>query len=165
MMLRQLVKVTDAYPLTEADIALITTASSLHDIGKIGIQDDILKKKGKLTKEEYEVIKTHVEKSVEMIRFLPHMNYVIPAVLSHHERYDGKGYPNGIKGKEIPILGRILAVCDSFDAMVSRRAYKEKLSVEYAIGELENGKGTQFDPDVAQAFIELVEEDPSFIKR
>ena len=165
MMLRQLVKVTDAYPLTEADIALITTASSLHDIGKIGIQDDILKKKGKLTKEEYEVIKTHVEKSVEMIRFLPHMNYVIPAVLSHHERYDGKGYPNGIKGKEIPILGRILAVCDSFDAMVSRRAYKEKLSVEYAIGELENGKGTQFDPDVAQAFIELIEEDPSFIKR
>ena len=93
------------------------------------------------------------------------MNYVIPAVLSHHERYDGKGYPNGIKGKEIPILGRILAVCDSFDAMVSRRVYKEKLSVEYAIGELENGKGTQFDPDVAQAFIELVEEDPSFIKR
>ena len=140
-------------------------AGLLHDIGKIGIQDDILKKKGKLTKEEYEVIKTHVEKSVEMIRFLPHMNYVIPAVLSHHERYDGKGYPNGIKGKEIPILGRILAVCDSFDAMVSRRAYKEKLSVEYAIGELENGKGTQFDPDVAQAFIELVEEDPSFIKR
>ena len=111
------------------------------------------------------MIKTHVEKSVEMIRFLPHMNYVIPAVLSHHERYDGKGYPNGIKGKEIPILGRILAVCDSFDAMVSRRVYKEKLSVEYAIGELENGKGTQFDPDVAQAFIELVEEDPSFIKR
>ena len=71
----------------------------LHDIGKIGIQDDILKKKGKLTKEEYEVIKTHVKKSVEMIRFLPHMNYVIPAVLSHHERYDGKGYPNGIKVK------------------------------------------------------------------
>ena len=151
--------------LPKEDIQTARVAGLLHDIGKIGIQDDILKKKGKLTKEEYEVIKTHVEKSVEMIRFLPHMNYVIPAVLSHHERYDGKGYPNGIKGKEIPILGRILAVCDSFDAMVSRRAYKEKLSVEYAIGELENGKGTQFDPDVAQAFIELVEEDPSFIKR
>ena len=151
--------------LPKEDIQTARVAGLLHDIGKIGIQDDILKKKGKLTKEEYEVIKTHVEKSVEMIRFPPHMNYVIPAVLSHHERYDGKGYPNGIKGKEIPILGRILAVCDSFDAMVSRRAYKEKLSVEYAIGELENGKGTQFDPDVAQAFIELVEEDPSFIKR
>ena len=91
-----------------------------------------------------------------MIRVLPHMDYVIPAVLSHHERYDGKGYPNGI-------LGRILTVCDSFDAMVSRRAYKEAMSIEYATGELERGKGTQFDPDVAQAFIELIRENPSFI--
>lgn len=151
--------------LPKEDVQTARVAGLLHDIGKIGIQDDILKKKGKLTKEEYEIIKTHVEKSVEMIHFLPHMNYVIPAVLSHHERYDGKGYPNGIKGKEIPILGRILAVCDSFDAMVSRRAYKERLSVEYAIGELESGKGTQFDPDVAQAFIEMVKEDPSFINQ
>lgn len=151
--------------LPKEDVQTARVAGLLHDIGKIGIQDDILKKKGKLTKEEYEIIKTHVEKSVEMIHFLPHMNYVIPAVLSHHERYDGKGYPNGIKGKEIPILGRILAVCDSFDAMVSRRAYKERLSVEYAIGELERGKGTQFDPDVAQAFIEMVKEDPSFINQ
>lgn len=151
--------------LPKEDIQTARVAGLLHDIGKIGIQDDILKKKGKLTEEEYTIIKTHVEKSVEMIHFLPHMNYVIPAVLSHHERYDGKGYPNGIKGKEIPLLGRILAVCDSFDAMVSRRAYKERLSVEYAIGELERGKGTQFDPDVAQAFIEMVKEDPSFINQ
>ena len=78
------------------------------------------------------------------------------------ERYDGKGYPGGVKGTDIPLLGRILAECDSFDAMVSRRAYKDALSVEYAIGELEKGKGTQFDPDVAEAFIELIEEDPSF---
>ena len=76
---------------------------------------------------------------------------------------DGKGYPNGIRGNEIPILGRILTVCDSFDAMVSRRAYKEAMSIEYATGELERGKGTQFDPDVAQAFIELIRENPSFI--
>ena len=145
------------------DVRMAKRAGLLHDIGKIGIQDEILKKKGKLTNEEYSIMKTHVEKSVEMIHFLPHMNYVVPAVLSHHERYDGKGYPNGIQGREIPILGRVLAVCDSFDAMVSKRAYKEKLSVEYAVGELERGKGTQFDPDVAQAFIELIREDPSFI--
>lgn len=149
--------------LPKEDIQTAKVAGLLHDIGKIGIQDDILKKKGKLTDEEYSVMKTHVEKSVEMIHFLPHMNYVIPAVLSHHERYDGKGYPNGIKGREIPILGRVLAVCDSFDAMVSKRAYKDRLSVEYAVGELERGKGTQFDPEAAQAFIDLIKEDPSFI--
>ena len=148
--------------LPKDDIQTAKVAGLLHDIGKIGIPESILKKKGKLTDEEYEVMKTHVENSIEMIHFLPNMNYVIPAVLSHHERYDGKGYPGGVKGTDIPILGRILAVCDSFDAMVSRRAYKDALSVEYAIGELEKGKGTQFDPDVAEAFIELIEEDPSF---
>ena len=148
--------------LPKDDIQTAKVAGLLHDIGKIGIPESILKKKGKLTDEEYDVMKTHVENSIEMIHFLPNMNYVIPAVLSHHERYDGKGYPGGVKGTDIPILGRILAVCDSFDAMVSRRAYKDALSVEYAIGELEKGKGTQFDPDVAEAFIELVEEDPSF---
>ena len=149
--------------LPKEDIQTVKVAGLLHDIGKIGIQDSILKKQGKLTDEEYSIIKTHVEKSVEMIRVLPHMDYVIPAVLSHHERYDGKGYPNGIRGNEIPILGRILTVCDSFDAMVSRRAYKEAMSIEYATVELERGKGTQFDPDVAQAFIELIRENPSFI--
>ena len=148
--------------LPKDDIQTAKVAGLLHDIGKIGIPESILKKKGKLTDEEYEVMKTHVENSIEMIHFLPNMNYVIPAVLSHHERYDGKGYPGGVKGTDIPLLGRILAVCDSFDAMVSRRAYKDALSVEYAIGELEKGKGTQFDPDVAEAFIELIEEDPSF---
>ena len=140
----------------------LLVAATLHDIGKRTIPQRVLRKSGKLTDEEYDVMKTHVENSIEMIHFLPNMNYVIPAVLSHHERYDGKGYPGGVKGTDIPILGRILAVCDSFDAMVSRRAYKDALSVEYAIGELEKGKGTQFDPDVAEAFIELIEEDPSF---
>ena len=96
-------------------------------------------------------MKSHVQKSIEMIHYLPNMNYVIPAVVSHHERYDGKGYPRGLKGEGIPLLGRILAVCDSFDAMISKRAYKEALSVEYAMG-------TQFDPKAADAFIELIKE-------
>lgn len=149
--------------LPQRDIQTAKIAGLLHDIGKIGIPENVLKKQGKLTDEEYEIIKTHVEKSVEMIRFLPNMDYVIPAVVSHHERYDGKGYPNGIKGTAIPILGRILTVCDSFDAMVSRRAYKKALSVEYALGELERGKGTQFDPVVAQAFMEMVQEEPDIV--
>ena len=98
------------------------------------------------------------EKSIEMIHYLPNMNYVIPAVLSHHERYDGKGYPRGLKGEDIPLLGRILAVCDSFDAMTTKRTYKEAMSIDYAISELEHNKGTQFDPKLAEAFIELLKE-------
>ena len=144
--------------LSRDDIQTVKVAGLLHDIGKIGIPESILKKAGKLTNEEYDIMKSHVEKSIEMIHYLPNMNYVIPAVVSHHERYDGKGYPRGIKGEEIPFLGRILAVCDSFDAMISKRAYKEPLSVEYAMGELEKNKGTQFDPKVADAFIELIKE-------
>lgn len=144
--------------LSRDEIQTARVAGLLHDIGKIGIPESILKKAGKLTDEEYGIMKSHVEKSIEMIHYLPNMNYVIPAVVSHHERYDGKGYPRGIKGEEIPFLGRILAVCDSFDAMISKRAYKEPLSVEYAMGELEKNKGTQFDPKVADAFIELIKE-------
>ena len=144
--------------LSGDDIQTVKVAGLLHDIGKIGIPESILKKAGKLTEEEYEIMKSHVEKSIEMIHYLPNMNYVIPAVVSHHERYDGKGYPRGLKGEEIPLLGRILAVCDSFDAMISKRAYKEPLSVEYAMGELEKNKGTQFDPKVAEAFIALIKE-------
>ena len=140
------------------DIQTVKVAGLLHDIGKIGIPESILKKAGKLTNEEYEIMKSHVQKSIEMIHYLPNMNYVIPAVVSHHERYDGKGYPRGLKGEGIPLLGRILAVCDSFDAMISKRAYKEALSVEYAMGELEKNKGTQFDPKAADAFIELIKE-------
>ena len=93
-----------------------------------------------------------------MFHYLPYSNYVVPAVVSHHERYDGKCYTRVIKVEEIPFLGSILALCDSFDAMVSKRAYNEPLSVEYAMGELEKNKGTQFDPEVADAFIELIKE-------
>ena len=87
-------------------------------------------------------MKSHVEKSIEMIHYLPNMNYVIPASRFHHERYDGKGYPRGIKGEEIPFLGRILAVCDSFDAMISREHIRAPECGEYAMGELEKNKGT-----------------------
>ena len=158
LILERLIQKTDKYDLSSSVRRMIVTASALHDIGKIGIPESILKKQGRLNDEEYEIMKTHVTNSIEMIHFLPNMNYVIPAVLSHHERYDGKGYPRGLKGEDIPLLGRILAVCDSFDAMTTKRTYKEAMSIDYAISELEHNKGTQFDPKLAEAFIELLKE-------
>ena len=118
--------------------------------------EQILNKQGKLSQEEYEAIKSHVEYSVGIIRHLPSMDYVIPAVIGHHERFDGKGYPRRIAGRDIPLAARILCIADSFDAMISKRCYKTEMSVEYALGELERGAGTQFDPELVPVFIELI---------
>lgn len=142
--------------LDSNEVRIVKEAGLLHDIGKIGIPEHILQKQGRLTDEEYKIMKSHVTKSVEMIHFLPNMSYVIPAVISHHERYDGKGYPRGLAGEQIPLLGRILAVCDCYDAMVSKRSYKEAFSKEYATEELRKNKGTQFDPDLVDIFITLI---------
>lgn len=101
----------------------------MHDVGKIGIPEYILNKAGRLTDEEYETIKGHVEASIDIIRHLPSLDYVIPAVIGHHERYDGKGYPRRIAGEDIPLTARILCVADSFDAMTSNRCYKKAFPV------------------------------------
>ncbi|MFT4004769.1 MAG: diguanylate cyclase [Lacrimispora sp.] len=135
---------------------ILKESALLHDIGKIGMPENILNKEGKLTSDEYEVMKRHVEGAVEIIRHLPSMDYVIPAVLGHHERYDGRGYPRRIAGNDIPLAARILCIADSFDAMVSRRSYKSSMSVDFAINELEKGAGTQFDPELVPAFARLV---------
>ncbi|MBS6952755.1 MAG: diguanylate cyclase [Enterocloster asparagiformis] len=135
---------------------ILKEAALLHDIGKIGIPENILNKEGKLTAEEYDAMKRHVESSVEIIRHLPSMDYVIPAVLGHHERFDGKGYPRRIAGKDIPLAARILCVADSFDAMVSKRCYKPSMSVDFAVGELEKGAGSQFDPELVPIFVEMI---------
>ena len=140
------------------DIEIIRDAGLLHDIGKISIPEHILKKTSRLTDEEYAIMKTHVENSTKMIRYLPDMDYVIPAVVGHHERYDGKGYPRGLAGEEIPYMARILTIADCFDAMTAKRPYKQALSVEYAVNELEKNSGTQFDPVLAKKFIELIHE-------
>ena len=103
-------------------------------------------------------MKTHVENSTKMIRYLPHMDYVIPAVLGHHERYDGTGYPRGLAGEDIPYMARILTIADCFDAMTARRPYKKPLSVSYAVSELKKNSGTQFDPELVDVFIRLIEE-------
>ncbi|MBR0306576.1 MAG: HD-GYP domain-containing protein, partial [Lachnospiraceae bacterium] len=142
--------------LPEENIEILKEAALLHDIGKIGVSEQILNKQGPLTEMEYDAMKGHVEYSVGIIRHLPSMDYVIPAVIGHHERYDGKGYPRRIAGKDIPLAARILCIADSFDAMISKRCYKPEMSVDYALHELQRGAGTQFDPELAQMFVRMV---------
>lgn len=137
-------------------LEIIRNAGLLHDIGKIGIPESILTKPGKLTDEEYEIMKKHVELSVAIFKHIPNLTKVIPAVICHHERYDGKGYPRGIKGNNIPIEARCLTVVDSFDAMVSHRPYKNPLTLDQAINQLVANKGTQFDPDLVDVFLKVI---------
>jgi putative nucleotidyltransferase with HDIG domain len=144
--------------LDKDHVEIIRQAGLLHDIGKIGIPDAILTKSGKLTSDEFVIMRQHVERSIEMIRHLPSMDYVIPTVLGHHERFDGRGYPRGIQGEDIPIGARCMAIADSFDAMVSRRSYKDAMSVENALNEIMNNLGTQFDPKLGALFVRLVKD-------
>lgn len=146
------------YGMNEEGINIVYEAGLLHDIGKIGIEESILNKPGKLTKEEYETIKTHVALSIGIIRYLPSLDYVIPAVIGHHERYDGKGYPRHIQGDEIPLAARILCIADSFDAMVSKRTYKARMEVNKALILMEEEAGKQFDPVLVRIFIDMVKE-------
>lgn len=148
--------VAESLGMNTTDVEIIRDAGLLHDIGKISIPEHILQKTSRLTPEEYEIMKTHVENSTKMIRYLPDMDYVIPAVVGHHERFDGKGYPRGLAGEDIPLMARILAISDCFDAMTAKRPYKQALSVSYAINELQNNSGTQFDPALVTQFIDLI---------
>jgi len=142
--------------LNEDSVEIIREAALLHDIGKIGIPEHILNKPGKLTREEFDIVKGHVENSVGIIRHLPSLDYVIPAVIGHHERYDGKGYPRRIAGEDIPLSARILCMADAFDAMISKRIYKEPYTVKYALEEITRQAGKQFDPKLASLLVDLV---------
>lgn len=146
------------YGLSDEIVEVIRESALLHDIGKIGIPEHILNKHGRLTNEEFEVMKGHVDNSIGIIKHLPSLDYVIPAVVSHHERWDGRGYPRKISGNDIPLTGRILCIADCFDAMTSKRTYKEAYSVEDAIAEIDRQAGKQFDPELAALFIKLVKE-------
>ncbi|MFD2369353.1 HD-GYP domain-containing protein [Brevibacillus sp. GCM10020057] len=132
----------------------------LHDIGKIGIKDEILNKKGRLTPEEYDKIKQHTVIGYEIILQAGMFNELLPAIRSHHERIDGKGYPDGLVGDEIPLMAKILAISDSFDAMVADRPYRKGLPVEEALNEIRRGFGTQFDEKLAGHFIDIIQRLP-----
>jgi HD-GYP domain-containing protein (c-di-GMP phosphodiesterase class II) len=127
----------------------------LHDIGKIGVPDHILNKPGRLTPEEYEVVKRHPEFGWTVIRNLPGMEQTSLYVLHHHENFDGTGYPARLQGAEIPIGSRIVSVIDAFDAMVSSRPYRDGMPVDEALRRLVEASGTQFDPAVIESFVSI----------
>lgn len=129
----------------------------MHDCGKIYIHDEILTKPGKLTDQEYEIMKKHTVYGSEILRDFTAIDGMGTGALCHHERYDGKGYPNGIAGEDIPIIARIICVSDAFDAMNSRRCYRSSLSEEVIISELQNNKGKQFDPNIIDCLMSLIE--------
>jgi len=131
----------------------IYLAGLLHDIGKMGIAEMVLRKKGKLTEQEYNHIKMHPSIGAGILSEIKQMGEIVPGVLYHHERVDGKGYPDGLSGDQIPITGKIISLADSFDAMTSKRTYRDALTIEQALAEIELGLGTQFDEKVGRTFI------------
>ena len=144
--------------LSLEDQANLLYAAQLHDIGKIGISEQLLNKPGKLNMVEYETIKTHPSKGVKILEPLDFLGHLLPAVEFHHEWYDGSGYPRGLTKEEIPFMARIIAVCDTFDAMTSERSYRKPLPLKIAIQEIKDGSGTQFDPEAVAAFLEIFSE-------
>ena len=141
------------------DLELLSTAGMLHDIGKIGIPDGILNKPASLTDVEYDIMKEHPAVGTHILSRISALAEVIPLIHHHHERYDGRGYPDGLRGDEIPYLARILSVVDGFEALTSSRAYHRARSVEEALTILIDGSGTQWDPNVVETLVRLVREE------
>ena len=151
----------EALNLGEQDKRNLHYASLLHNIGIVGIPTKLLDKQGPLTPEERRIINTHPSLAQMLIRQTEQLTMVLPTILYHHERYDGCGYPNGLKGEEIPYLARVLSVIDAYNAMISVRAYRPKLSKQQAIEELRRHAGTQFDPRITEAFVAFLQRDDS----
>jgi hypothetical protein len=141
--------------LTSEELNYLRIGTPLHDIGKIGIDDVILRKPGKLTAEEFDRMRFHTIKGAAMLEAVPDLAPIIPIVRSHHEHWNGRGYPDGLAEDRIPRLARVVAVADAFDAMTSTRPYRPSLSLDHAFAELERGQGTQFDPTCVRAFLHL----------
>ena len=159
------VKIANKMNLPTVDVGKIELAGMLHDIGMIGVSDDILYKIGALNQEEYDQIKKHINYSVKILEDIKQLRDVVEIIKYHHEKYDGSGYPSGIKGDEIPVGSRIIALADAFDSIVSNRIYRNRLDYSDALQEIKNNSGTQFDPAVVAAFEECFDEIISTIKQ
>ena len=151
--------------LTDEYMADVANSAPLHDVGKIVISDTVLNKPGRLTDEEFELMKQHtiagskiIDSAMALVSDSGYLKEAKNLATYHHERWDGKGYPRGKAGEDIPLSARIMAVADVFDALVSRRSYKEPFSFDKAMSIIEEGAGTQFDPDIARIFVESAEE-------
>lgn len=147
---------------TGEKLELVRYTALLHDIGKIGIPEEIINKPSKLTDEEYQVIKTHPVIGSNILKEITEIPDIAIGARWHHERYDGKGYPDGLKGTGIPEIARIIGVADAYDAMTSRRSYRGIIPQETVMGELERGKGSQFDPEIAEIMLGLIREDTAY---
>ncbi|MBT3981070.1 MAG: HD-GYP domain-containing protein [Bacteriovoracaceae bacterium] len=145
--------------LNENDLYKLELAALFHDIGKIGIPDSILLKPERLNEDEFQMMKTHPEKSAEILDGFEDFEDVAKVAKHHHERFDGRGYPNGLKGKDIPMGSRIILIADTFDAMTSSRPYRKGLTYQTAFEELREFGGSQFDADLVEAFIHAMTEE------
>ncbi len=148
--------------LSEAEVEKITNMAMLHDIGKIGVSDAIINKTSKLTEDEYDIVKRHPVIGYEILSEMPEMRGIGLGARWHHERYDGTGYPDGLRGLGIPLAARIICVADAYDAMTSNRSYRKFMQQDAVKRELEKGKETQFDPEIAGYMLEIMEEDPDY---
>ncbi len=151
--------------MPEEEIDGLKEACKVHDLGKIGVHDNILTKAGKLTEQEFKEMKLHSLAGAVILKPFHFLDKVVQMVRQHHERYDGKGYPDGLKGEKICLAARIMAVADSFEAMTSDRTYRKRMSKDDAVEELKKYSGSQFDPNVVEVFIKLLEEDPEIFKQ
>ena len=150
--------------LSEENIKTLRVGGLFHDIGKIGIPDSILLKTDKLSDDEYSEIKNHPTIGAHILGAASIFKNIIPIVKHHHERFDGRGYPSGLKGDEIPFLARITAVADTFDAMTSKRSYRNALDLQFVKEEIQRCKGTQFDPQIADVFLDILDNNFEKIK-
>ncbi|MCR5282266.1 MAG: HD domain-containing protein [Lachnospiraceae bacterium] len=152
------VLIADRLGFSKEEQENIRKAALLHDIGKIGIPDRILNKNGKLTDEEYAIMKSHVTAGAEILKDFTLIDHVVEGAKYHHERFDGKGYPSGLKGEAIPLYGRIICVADAFDAMTANRVYRKKQDFGYVLNELQRCRGSQFDPKMVDILLNLIED-------
>jgi HD-GYP domain-containing protein (c-di-GMP phosphodiesterase class II) len=152
-----------AMGLSQTELDDLQLLSKLHDIGKVIVDNQILNKPEKLSREEWKIMRQHSEIGYRIAVSMPQLKHIAEYILYHHERWDGTGYPEGLKGERIPIASRILSVADAFDAMTNDRVYRRAIPIEDAIKEIKHNAGTQFDPNIAELFVRLAAENPEML--